>query len=130
MTARGYAARVREPEALTGALDQAADDLGPIEVLQYSPIPQAEFLRPVLDTTVADLTGAVEFSLYGPLTAVQQVLPGMRAVGRGTVLFVNGGSGARPNPKVAGTSTPPPAKAPTPPCCTPPWLGRTSTSAS
>ena len=28
----------------------------------------------------------------------------MRALGRGTVLFVNGGSGARPNPKVAGTS--------------------------
>ena len=51
-----------------------------------------------------DLTGAIEFSVYGPVTAVHQVLPGMRQLGRGTVLFVNGGSGARPNPKVAGTS--------------------------
>jgi NADP-dependent 3-hydroxy acid dehydrogenase YdfG len=103
-TARGYAASVRDPEALTGALDQAANDLGPIEVLQYSPVPQAEFMHAVLDTTVADLTGAVEFSIYGPLTTVGHVLPGMRTLGRGTVLFVNGGSGARPNPKVAGTS--------------------------
>jgi len=103
-TARGYAASVRDPEALTGALEQAANDLGPIEVLQYSPVPQAEFMHAVLDTTVADLTGAVEFSIYGPLTAVRHVLPGMRTLGRGTVLFVNGGSGARPNPKVAGTS--------------------------
>ena len=104
MTARGYAADVREPDALTGALARAADDLGPVEVLQYSPVPQAAFMHPVLDTTVADLTGAIEFSVYGPLTAVRHVLPGMRDLGRGTVLFVNGGSGARPNPKVAGTS--------------------------
>jgi NADP-dependent 3-hydroxy acid dehydrogenase YdfG len=103
-SARGYAANVREPDALAGALQRAADDLGPIEVLQYSPIPQAEFLRPVLETTISDLTAAVEFSIYGPVSAVQQVLPGMRTLGRGTLLFVNGGSGARPNPSVAGTS--------------------------
>jgi NADP-dependent 3-hydroxy acid dehydrogenase YdfG len=104
VTARGYTADVRDPDALTGALQQAADDLGPVEVLQYSPVPQAAFMHPVLDTTVDNLTGAIEFSVYGPVTAVQQVLPGMRDLGRGTVLFVNGGSGARPNPKVAGTS--------------------------
>jgi short-subunit dehydrogenase len=104
VTARGYAADVREPETLVAALELAADDLGPIEVLQYSPVPQAAFMHPVLETTVAELTGAIEFSVYGPITAVQQVLPGMRSQGRGTVLFVNGGSGARPNPKVAGTS--------------------------
>jgi hypothetical protein len=28
----------------------------------------------------------------------------MRLLGRGSILFVNGGSGARPNPKAAGTS--------------------------
>jgi NADP-dependent 3-hydroxy acid dehydrogenase YdfG len=102
--ARGYAANVRDPEALTAALERAAQDLGPVEVLQYSPLPQKEFLRPVLETTADDLVGAVEFSIIGPVTAVQQVLPGMRALGRGSILFVNGGSGARPNPKVAGTS--------------------------
>ncbi|MGW6930777.1 SDR family NAD(P)-dependent oxidoreductase [Lentzea sp. NPDC054927] len=104
LTARGYAADVRDPKALTAALDQAAEELGPVEVLEYSPLPQQEFLRPVLETTVDDLVGAVEFSIDGPVTAVHQVLPGMRSLGRGSILFVNGSSGARPNPNVAGTS--------------------------
>jgi NADP-dependent 3-hydroxy acid dehydrogenase YdfG len=104
LSTRGYAASVRDTTTLTSALNQASQELGPIEVLQYSPIPQREFLRPVLDTTVADLAAAVEFSLYGSVTAVNQVLPGMRTLGRGSVLFVNGGSGARPNAQVAGTS--------------------------
>ncbi len=103
-TAGGYAANVRDPKALTAALDQAAHDLGTIEVLEYSPLPQKEFLRPVLETTTDDLTAAMEFSVLGPVTAVNQVLPGMRSLGRGSILFVNGGSGARPNPNVAGTS--------------------------
>ena len=94
VTARGYAADVRDPESLVAALCRASEELGTIEVLEYSPIPQREFLRPVLETTVEDLTAAVEFSVLGPVTAVRQVLPGMRSLGRGTVLFVNGGSGA------------------------------------
>jgi hypothetical protein len=67
-TARGYAANVRDPKSLITALDRAGQELSPIEVLTYSPLPQKEFL------------------------------------GRGSILFINGGSGARPNPNVAGTS--------------------------
>ena len=104
ITARGFAADVRNAASLTAALDQAAGTLGPVEVLQYSPIPQREFLRPLLETTADDLAGALEFSVHGPIAAVNQLLPGMRALGRGTVLFVNGGSAARPNARVAGTS--------------------------
>ncbi|AQA10197.1 MULTISPECIES: SDR family NAD(P)-dependent oxidoreductase [Streptomyces] len=104
VTARGFAADVRDPKTLTGALDAAATALGPIEVLQYSPVPQREFMLPVLDTTADDLAGPVEFSVYGPVTAVQQVLPGMRGLGRGTVLFVNGGTAVVPHPERAGTS--------------------------
>ena len=103
-TARGYTANVRDPDSIVAALDRASQELGPIEVLEYSPLPQKEFLRPVLETTAADLVGAVEFSIYGPVTAVHQVLQGMRYLGRGSILFVNGGSAAKPNAKVAGTS--------------------------
>lgn len=103
-TARGYTANVRQQSTIRGAIDQASTDLGPIEVLQYSPLPQREFLRPVLETSPDDLTAAFEFSVLGPRAAVNQVLPGMRALGHGTLLFVNGGSAARPNPNVAGTS--------------------------
>ncbi|MEU1944906.1 SDR family NAD(P)-dependent oxidoreductase [Streptomyces sp. NPDC020125] len=104
VTARGFAADVRDPKALTAALDTAATALGPIEVLQYSPVPQREFMLPVLDTTADGLAGPLEFSVYGPVTAVRQVLPGMRALGRGTVLFVNGGTAVVPHPQRAGTS--------------------------
>ncbi|MGY1843170.1 SDR family NAD(P)-dependent oxidoreductase [Modestobacter sp. SYSU DS0875] len=104
--ARGFAADVRDPASLARALEQATETLGPIEVLQYSPLPQKDFMRPVLETTPADLVGPVEFSIYGPVAAVHQVLPGMRFLGgnRGTILFVNGGSAVTPGRTVTGTS--------------------------
>lgn len=61
-------------------------------------------MKPVLDTGADDLDAPLAFSVKGPATAVNVVLPGMRELGRGTLLFVNGSSAVRPNPKVAGTS--------------------------
>ncbi|MFG2281752.1 SDR family NAD(P)-dependent oxidoreductase [Streptomyces asoensis] len=102
--ARGYTADVLDIESLTAALYAAAADLGSIEILQYSPVPRADFMKPVLDTSADDLDAPLAFSVKGPVTAVNAVLPGMRELGRGTLLFVNGSSAVRPNPKVAGTS--------------------------
>ncbi|MEU1449608.1 SDR family NAD(P)-dependent oxidoreductase [Streptomyces mirabilis] len=102
--ARGYTADVLDIESLTAALYAASADLGPVEILQYSPVPQAHFMKPVLDTSTDDLDAPLAFSVKGPVTAVNAVLPGMRELGRGTLLFVNGSSAVRPNPKVAGTS--------------------------
>lgn len=104
LTAQGFAADVRDRAALAKTLDAAAAALGPVEVLQYSPIPHRDFLKPVLDTSLDDLAAAVEFSLYGLVTAAQSVSPGMRELGRGTVVLVNGGSAVRPRAAVAGTS--------------------------
>ena len=102
--ARGFTADVLDRESLPAALRAAADTLGPIEILQYSPAPRADFMKPVLDTSADDLDAPLAFSVRGPVTAVQAVLPGMRELGRGTLLFVNGASAVRPNPNVAGTS--------------------------
>ena len=104
--AQGFAANVRDPRSIGTALERVTETLGPIEVLQYSPLPQKDFMRPVLETTPADLVGPVEFSIYGPVAAVHQVLPGMRFLGkdRGTILFVNGGSAVKPGRNVTGTS--------------------------
>ncbi len=104
--AQGFTADVRDPASLTRALEQVTETLGPIEVLQYSPLPQKDFMRPVLETTPADLVGPVEFSIYGSVAAVHQVLPGMRFLGhdKGTILFVNGGSAVKPGRNVTGTS--------------------------
>ncbi|MBU2663910.1 SDR family NAD(P)-dependent oxidoreductase [Actinoplanes bogorensis] len=100
VTAAGFTADVRDPASLSNALAQA----GPVEVLQYSPRPAREFMLPVLDTTAGDLIGPIETSVYGPVTAVHQVLPGMRALGRGTIVLVNGASAVRPRAAVTGTS--------------------------
>ncbi|MFD6375630.1 SDR family NAD(P)-dependent oxidoreductase [Streptomyces albidoflavus] len=102
--ARAYPADVLAPDTLTAALGRAAEELGPVEILQYSPVPRADFMKPVLETTAADLDDPLAFSVKAPVTCVQAVLPGMRALGRGTLLFVNGGSAVRPAPRVAGTS--------------------------
>ncbi|MEU1319958.1 SDR family NAD(P)-dependent oxidoreductase [Streptomyces tibetensis] len=102
--ARGFAADVLDLESLTAALYAAGTSLGPVEILQYSPVPRADFMKPVLVTGADDLDAPLAFSVKGPVTAVNAVLPGMRDLGRGTVLFVNGSSAVRPNPNVAGTS--------------------------
>ncbi len=102
--AAAYAADVQDPTALREAVEAAAAELGPIEVLQYSPVPRKDFLRPVLETSVEDLIAATQFSIVGPVTAVQTVLAGMERLGRGTILLVNGPSAATPNGEVAGTS--------------------------
>lgn len=106
VTAKGFAADVRDPAGLAKTLEAVTESLGPIEVLQYSPLPQKDFMRPVLETTPADLVGPVEFSIYGPVAAVHQVVPGMRFLGenRGTILFVNGGTALVPRAHLAGTS--------------------------
>ncbi|THC47348.1 SDR family NAD(P)-dependent oxidoreductase [Streptomyces sp. A1499] len=104
IAARGFTADVLDPASLATALHAAAEGLGPIEVLQFSPVPRADFMKPVLETTAADLDDPLAFSVKGPVTCVHAVLPGMRELGRGTLLFVNGASAVRPNPKVAGTS--------------------------
>lgn len=102
--ARSFTADVLDPATLTTALQAATEALGPIEIAQYSPVPRADFMKPVLDTSADDLDAPLAFSVKGPLTCVNTVLPGMRALGRGTLLFVNGSSAVRPNPNVAGTS--------------------------
>lgn len=103
-TAKGYAANVRNVDSLVAALDQASQELGLIEVMSYNPLPQKEFLRPLLESTVGDIRAAVEFSIYGPVAAVHQVLQGMRVLKTGSLLFVNGGSAVQPVQHFAGTS--------------------------
>ena len=106
ITAKGFVADVRNPASISRVLEQVTETLGAIEVLQYSPLPQKDFMRPVLETTPADLVGPIEFSVYGPVAAVHQVVPGMRFLGknRGTILFVNGGTAVTPVRSLTGTS--------------------------
>src|SRR3954447_4890682 len=52
ITAEFAAADIRDASALSSAVTSLADRLGPVEVLEYSPLPAREFMKPILETTV------------------------------------------------------------------------------
>ncbi|GLI27559.1 short-chain dehydrogenase [Agromyces rhizosphaerae] len=110
VTARGYAADVREAASLEAALAQAAADLGPIDVLQYSPLPSRTYLEPVLDLTPELALEALSFSALGLITAARAVLPAMREAGDGTIILINGGTSVQARPGFSGTSVAFPAE--------------------
>jgi NADP-dependent 3-hydroxy acid dehydrogenase YdfG len=102
VTSAGAAADIRDSDALAGAIKKLADELGPVEVLEYSPLPAPEFMKPILETTVDDLRGPLEFSVLGAAAATQAVIGPMREAGRGTILFTTGGAAVNPYPARAG----------------------------
>jgi NADP-dependent 3-hydroxy acid dehydrogenase YdfG len=100
--ARGAAADIRDAEGLAAAIRSLAADLGPVEVLEYSPLPAKEFMKPILETTVEDVRGPLEFSVLGAVAAARAVLDPMREAGRGTILYTTGGAAINPYPLRAG----------------------------
>lgn len=95
ISARGYAADVTDPNSLAEALRAIERDLGPIDVLEYSPAPagpDSHALAPVraTDLTINAVAPQVAFYLYGGITAVQAVLPQMRRRRNGTILVTTG----------------------------------------
>jgi short-subunit dehydrogenase len=102
ITTAGAAADIRDSDALANAIHKLAAELGPVEVLEYSPLPAPEFMKPVLETTVDDVRGPLEFSVLGAVAATQAVIGPMREAGRGTILFTTGGAAINPNPARAG----------------------------
>ena len=110
LTARGYAADVREPATVEDALARAAAELGQITALQYSPLPSRDYLKPVLDLTPELALEALQFSALGLIHAARAVLPAMREAGDGTVILINGGTSVKARAGFAGTSVAFPAE--------------------
>ena len=102
ITSAGAAADIRDSDALAAAIAKLADELGPVEVLEYSPLPAREFMKPILETTADDVRGPLEFSVLGAVAATQAVIGPMREAGRGTILFTTGGAAVNPYPERAG----------------------------
>jgi NADP-dependent 3-hydroxy acid dehydrogenase YdfG len=102
ITAAGAAADIRDAGALAAAIGSLADRLGDVEVLEYSPLPAREFMKPILETSADDVRGPLEFSVVGAVAAVQAVIGPMRQAGQGTILFTTGGAAINPYPLRAG----------------------------
>ncbi|WP_062295812.1 SDR family NAD(P)-dependent oxidoreductase [Demequina maris] len=110
VTARGYAADVRDGDSLEAALGRAAAELGPVTALQYSPLPSRDYLKPVLDLTPDLALEALRFSALGLIHAARAVLPAMRAAGEGSIVLINGGTSVQARAGFAGTSVAFPAE--------------------
>ena len=102
ITAAGAAADIRDSDALAAAIASLAERLGAVDVLEYSPLPAPEFMKPILETTVDDVRGPIEFSILGAVAATRAVIGPMRDAGRGTILFTTGGAAINPYPLRAG----------------------------
>jgi NADP-dependent 3-hydroxy acid dehydrogenase YdfG len=102
ITARGAAADIRDSDALTAAIERLAAELGPVEVLEYSPLPAPEFMKPILETTVDDVRGPLAFSVLGAVAAARAVIGPMLDRGSGTILYTTGGAAINPYPPRAG----------------------------
>jgi NADP-dependent 3-hydroxy acid dehydrogenase YdfG len=102
ITADFATADIRDAAALSRAITTLAERLGPVEVLEYSPLPAREFMKPILETTVDDVRGPLEFSVLGAVAAATAVVGPMLDAGRGTILFTTGGAAINPYPLRAG----------------------------
>jgi NADP-dependent 3-hydroxy acid dehydrogenase YdfG len=103
ITAEVAPADILDAAALSSAIASLADRLGPVEVLEYSPLPAREFMKPILETTVDDVRPVLEFSVLGSVAAATTVIPSMRDRGAGTILFTTGGTAIDTNTMRAGT---------------------------
>lgn len=102
LTVEVAAADIRDSAGLSEAIRSLAASLGEVEVLEYSPLPAREFMKPILETTVDDVRGPLEFSVLGSVAAATAVLPAMLDAGKGTILFTTGGAAINPYPLRAG----------------------------
>jgi NADP-dependent 3-hydroxy acid dehydrogenase YdfG len=110
VTAKGYAADVRQPDTVEAALARAAAELGTITALQYSPLPSRDYLKTVLDLTPELALEALRFSALGLIHAARAVLPVMRDAGEGSIILINGGTSVKARHGFAGTSVAFPAE--------------------
>ncbi|MBP1300393.1 MULTISPECIES: SDR family oxidoreductase [unclassified Curtobacterium] len=101
ITAAGFAADVTDRPSLTAALGAATEHFGSVDVLEYSPADTTGgALAPadVRSTTPDNVQPQIEYSLYGGMSAVEAVLPAMRAAGAGTIIVTTGAGSVRPAP--------------------------------
>ncbi|TQK68951.1 SDR family NAD(P)-dependent oxidoreductase [Nocardioides sp. SLBN-35] len=90
-----------DPSALDAAMSTLEASWGPVEILVNAAHPSADFGTPVAELDPGVLAGQLAgVTAHAALCA--RVVPGMRRLGRGRVVYVAGASMARPLPGAGG----------------------------
>ena len=107
ITAAAFPADVLNREALGQALKDAATLFDQIDVLEFSPAgtPKAAVATTPSETDLPHVQEQMEMLLYGAITATNAVLPAMREVNEGTLLYTTGTGPGAPEYGTAGVST-------------------------
>lgn len=100
ITAAAFPADIRNRDALAAAVAGVTDNLGPVDVLEYSPSPSGPVTH-AAQTTAAAAMAQLDLHVLGAITAVGQVLPDMLARGSGTLLLTTGVASVVPDPSLA-----------------------------
>lgn len=115
VTARAFPADVTDEQGLTDALHRAAEELGPISVLSYSPAPafpntegqvpdlKAMGFTSAAETTPQSVRPMFDMLVGGALTATAAVLPGMLKSRHGALLFTTGTTAVTPIPGMSNS---------------------------
>ena len=105
ITAAAFPADVLDRDALTQALKDAATRFGGIDVLEYSPLAvESTVLATPTESDPSHIQHEIEVQLYGAMTATKAVLPAMREVGAGTLLYTTGAGSLDPLPVVGNVN--------------------------
>jgi len=85
-------ADVFDREGLKSAIAKIVDHLGPIDVLEYSPLMDFSTLVDVISMDVEHAQPQLDIQVLGAITSVKAVLPDMIKKGDGALLFTLGAS--------------------------------------
>jgi NADP-dependent 3-hydroxy acid dehydrogenase YdfG len=90
-------ADARHPEELTAAIGKIQDTLGPVDVLECSPLVDMSSLQLVTEMTLDRLQDHFDLHVTGTVAAVNEVLPHMLSQGDGGILITTGGTAQWPS---------------------------------
>jgi NADP-dependent 3-hydroxy acid dehydrogenase YdfG len=96
--AAAFALDVLDPASIASGLYEVEQHFGPIDVLEFSPADPTLPFASATELTHANVQIQIDFYVHGAVAAVNQVLPGMRSRGSGTIIFTTGASSVFPNP--------------------------------
>jgi NAD(P)-dependent dehydrogenase (short-subunit alcohol dehydrogenase family) len=103
IVAAAFPANVLERASIKAGLAAVKERLGPIDVLEFSPVDATLPLASATEVTHDTAQVQIDFYVHGAIAAVSQVLPDMLRRRSGTILFTTSAASVYPTPMFGNT---------------------------